>query len=93
MIFYKAGRKIRGLSELEPGQLYAVCGVVGELSLEPAPNGECVYKFVSNKEKICLLIGREEIMDRIHLGMVYTIRCEFKPRESTMAKLYSNIKK
>ena len=94
MKFYKAGRRIRDLDELEIGQVYAVCGVVGVLSLEPVPEtGENVYKFVSNGEKLCLLIGREELMDRIHLGMVYAIKCEFHPREKTMAKLYSSIKK
>ena len=94
MIFYKAGRQIRGIEELETGQLYSVCGAVGVLSLEPVPEtGENVYKFVSNGEKLCLLIGREELMDRVHLGMVYVIKGEIKPRKSTMAKLYSNIKK
>lgn len=93
MKFYKAGRRIRDINELETGKLYSVCGVVGELSLASVPNGDNVYKFTANGEKIQLYIGREEIMDRVHLGMVYTIKNEFHPREKTMAKLYSGIKK
>lgn len=93
MKFYKAGRRIRALDELEIGKVYAVCGVVGELSLAHTPNGEDVFKLTTNGEKIQLHIGRAELMDRVHLGMVYAIKCEFKPREKTMAKLYSSIKK
>ena len=93
MKFYKAGRRIRDLDELEIGKVYSVCGVVGELSLASVPNGDNVYKFTTNGEKIQLYIGREELMDRVYLGMVYAIKCEFKPREKTMAKLYSSIKK
>lgn len=93
MKFYKAGRRIRALDELEIGKVYAVCGAVGELSLASTPNGENVFKLTANGEKIQLYIGREELMDRVHLGMVYTIKREFKPREKTMAKLYSSIKK
>lgn len=92
MKFYIAGRQIRDISELESGKLYSVCGVAGKIKKINEPTGE-TYCVRSEGERLMLAIGRDELLDRIHLGMVYVIKREFKPREKTMAKLYSCIKK
>lgn len=92
MKFYKAGRRIRDINELETGKLYSICGVVGELQAVPMVENGFTYSFYSD-EGIRIQLGREALMDRIHLAMVYTIKNEFHPREKTMAKLYSSIKK
>lgn len=93
MKFYKAGKRITSIDELETGKVYSVCGVVGELSVKPMPNGEGLYTLTTNGEMIQLTIGRIEIFERINLGMVYAIKKEFKPQRKTLAKLYSSIKK
>ena len=93
MKFYKAGRKIRTIEELEEGKMYSVCGVVGVLLLVPTLNGDFAYKFMDEGEAIMLLMHRNAIIDRVHLGMVHAILKEFKPREKTLASLYYPVKK
>jgi len=93
MKFYLLGGRIRDIDELKEGELYSVCGVVGELYLVPATDPSFVYKFVCPSEEISLSIKRLPLIDRIHFGMVYKVKKEFKPREKTLAKLYASIKK
>ena len=87
MKFYKAGKRVKHIDEMEKGKVYNVCGIVGKLSTAPTPTGENVYKLESPSERIWLLLGREELMDRIHFGMVYNIIKEYTPRPKTLAKL------
>lgn len=88
MKFYKAGRKVKHIDEMEKGKMYNVCGIVGVFTPVMSKE-EPMYAFESESEHISLVIGRVALMDRIHFGMVYNIIKEFTPRAKTLAKLLS----
>lgn len=93
MKFYKAGKLVRDIDDMTIGQTYAVCGIVGALVIKPDEHQNLPYQFANLNEGINLSIKRESLIDRIRLGMVSEIKKEFRPREKTIAKLYSGIKK
>ena len=86
MKFYKAGKKVKHIDEMEKGKMYNVCGIVGVFTPIMSKE-EPMYAFESDSENISLVIGRIALMDRIHFGMVYNIAREIHPRVKTLAKL------
>ena len=86
MKFYKLGRKIKDIDELNSDDLFVVCGVAGKIRKINEPNGT-TYTLKAQKEKIVLALGREELLDRIHFGMVFRVQKEFTPRAKTIAKM------
>lgn len=86
MKFYKAGKKVKHIDEMEKGKMYNVCGIVGVFT-PIVSKEEPMYAFESDSENISLVIGRIALMDRIHFGMVYNITREIHPRAKTLAKL------
>lgn len=89
MKFYKAGRIIRNIDELELGKVYSVLGVVGQFVEQ---NGT-VYDFDNKEEFIRLRIGRSELVDRINMGFVRAIKKSWKPRPETILKIMGSTKK
>ncbi len=87
MKFYKAGKKVRNIDELNSDELFSVCGVAGKFRKIKEKSG-ITYIIKSQDERITLAMGREELLDRIYFGMVYHIKKEFKPRAETIAKMF-----
>ncbi len=89
MKFYKAGRIIRNIDELELGKVYSVLGIVGQFVEQ---NGT-VYDFDNKEEFIRLRIGRSELVDRINMGLVRAIKKSWHPRPETILKIMGSTKK
>lgn len=89
MKFYKAGRVIRNIDELELGKVYSVFGIVGQFVEQ---NGT-VYDFDNKEEFIRLRIGRSELIDRIDMGFVRAIKKSWNPRPETILKIMGSTKK
>lgn len=86
MKFYKAGKRVKHIDEMEKGKMYSVCGVAGVFTPVMSKE-EPLYAFEAESEHISLVIGRIALMDRIHFGMVYNITRAYTPRAKTLAKL------
>lgn len=94
MKFYKAGRKIRDVADLEEGKVYSVCGIAGVFRICAVPeNASPIYNFSEDIEGISLTITREALLDRINMGFVYAIRKIWQPRPKTILKYMENAKK
>ena len=86
MKFYRLGRRIKDIDELNSDELFSVCGVAGKIRKINEPNGT-TYTVKAQHEKIVLALDREALLDRIHFGMVYRVQKEFTPRAKTIAKM------
>ena len=89
MKFYKTGKTIRNIDELELGKVYSVLGVVGQFVEQ---NGT-VYDFDNTEEFMRLRIGRSELVDRIDMGFVCAVKKSWNPRPATILKMMETRKK